>query len=84
MNRTLLPTPVLHRDVAFVGPEQGLLGLAFDPDFANNGYLLPQLHAADDSNTHIVRFRMVGDPLTSTVADPDSAHTLSHDCCSRR
>src|SRR5688572_10933511 len=37
-NRVLLPTPVLHRDVAFDGPEQGLLGLVFDPDFANNGF----------------------------------------------
>jgi glucose/arabinose dehydrogenase len=75
VNRTLQPTPVLHRDVAFAGPEQGLLGLAFDPDFATNGYFYLNYTPPDD-DTHIVRFRMVGDPRTSTVADPDSAHTL--------
>src|SRR5688572_19599946 len=32
--RTLHPTVVLHRDVSFAGVEQGLLGLALDPDFA--------------------------------------------------
>ena len=75
VNRTLQLTPVLHRDVAFAGHEQGLLGLAFDPEFATNGYFYLNYTPADN-NTHIVRFRMVGDPLTSTVADPDSAHTL--------
>jgi glucose/arabinose dehydrogenase len=74
-SRTLLPTPVLHRDTAFQGDEQGLLGLAFDPDFASNGFFYLN-YTPPGGDTHIVRFRMVGDPLTSTVADPNSALTL--------
>jgi glucose/arabinose dehydrogenase len=73
--RTTHPTPVLHRDVAFNGGEQGMLGLALDPEFATNGYFYLN-YIPPDNNTHIVRFKMVGDPLTSTVADPDSATTL--------
>lgn len=37
-NGQLLETPFLNATVDFQG-ERGLLGFAFDPDFANNGYL---------------------------------------------
>jgi len=51
------------------GSEQGLLGLAFHPDFATNGYFYVNFtDAAGD--TRIVRYHADGDP---PVADPTSA-----------
>lgn len=51
------------------GSEQGLLGLAFHPDFATNGYFYVNFtDAAGD--TRIVRYHADGDPPT---ADPASA-----------
>lgn len=74
---TLLSTPVLTitdlPDPIF--SEQGLLGLAFDPGFAENGYFYINYTAAND-DTHIERYQMLGDPLTSNVADLSSKHTI--------
>ena len=63
--------------------EQGLLGLAFDPDYANNGYFYTNYtyndsadcsNAGDNCNTRIVRYSVsAGDP---NVADPGSALIL--------
>jgi glucose/arabinose dehydrogenase len=54
--------------VTYVG-EQGLLGLAFHPDYKNNGYLYVNYIGAGDS-THISRFTMIsGNP---EKADPQS------------
>jgi len=54
--------------VIFQG-EQGLLGLAFHPDYVNNGYFYVNYIGAGDS-THISRFtRMEGNP---DKADPQS------------
>lgn len=51
--------------------EQGLLGLAFHPDFASNGFFY--LNYTDTSgDTNVSRFTMVGDPMTSNTADPSS------------
>jgi uncharacterized repeat protein (TIGR03806 family) len=68
------------------GGEQGLLGLAFDPDFAVNGYFYVDYTPAaaacntfSGSCTRVVRFRAdtvateTGDVL---VADPNSAETV--------
>ena len=68
------------------GGEQGLLGLAFDPDFAANGYFyvdytppVAACNAFSGSCTRVVRFRAdtvateTGDVL---VADPSSAETV--------
>ena len=41
------------------GNEQGLLGLAFHPDFAKNGKLYVN-YTADDKDTHIVEYKVVG------------------------
>ncbi|MBI1320062.1 MAG: DNRLRE domain-containing protein [Candidatus Hydrogenedens sp.] len=57
--------------------ELGLLGMAFHPDFASNGYFyLNYLRRTGESNeiieTVIARFTVNGDPSTATTADPDS------------
>ena len=52
------------------GGERGLLGLAFDPDFANNGYLFVDYTASNPDRTVVSRF--VVDPLNPNVALADS------------
>lgn len=54
--------------------ERGLLGLAFDPDFATNGYFYLNYTRTDGSlQTAVVRYQVSGDP---NVADPNSAQVL--------
>ncbi len=63
----------LDLDGLATGNEQGLLGLAFDPDYANNGYLYVNVTTtAGSGDTHIRRYRVQGDPATSNVADASS------------
>jgi glucose/arabinose dehydrogenase len=67
----LLATPALRLEVP-VGGSRGLLGLAFDPDFAGNGHLY--LHYTAGSpvvHNRISRFTVVGD-----VASPASERVL--------
>ncbi len=64
-----LPDPVFY--------EQGLLGMAFDPDYAINGYFYVNYTGADNS-LNVRRFRVEGDPATSNLADPNSGHTILH------
>ncbi len=54
--------------------EKGLLGLAFHPDYASNGFFYVNYTRPGSSNfdTRISRFQVVGDPATSNVADPSS------------
>lgn len=52
------------------GNEEGLLGLAFHPDFATNGRFYVD-YTSKDRATHIVEYRVAGD-----VADPKSAREL--------
>jgi glucose/arabinose dehydrogenase len=61
-NGKLLPKPfvTLDKDLA-TGEEQGLLGLAFHPKFADNGKLYVN-YTADDGDTKIVEFRVSADP----------------------
>ena len=54
------------------GPEQGLLGLAFHPNFANNGQFFIYYTATDKANT-VARYTMSADP---NVADPNSGSIL--------
>jgi glucose/arabinose dehydrogenase len=78
----LLPTPFLDvREQSVSGGEQGLLGLAFDPDFATNGLLYVHYSAPDDTGdpqidhfTTISRFTVdAGDP---SQVDPTSEELL--------
>ncbi len=68
---TVLSTPFLDiiEQVRSIGNEQGLLGLAFHPDYATNGYFYVN-YTNTSSNTHISRFQVFSD--TPNLADPDS------------
>jgi glucose/arabinose dehydrogenase len=76
---SLLPTPFLDISSLIVtGGERGLLGLAFHPDYATNGFLFvnytcrasAQADCANDGDTIIARYRVGADP---NLADPGSA-----------
>jgi glucose/arabinose dehydrogenase len=71
---TVLPTPFLdiHDAVSCCG-EQGLLGLAFHPDYANNGFFY--VYYTDlAGNIAVARYTVsAGDP---NVADPDSHYPI--------
>ncbi len=51
------------------GGETGLLGLAFDPSYAQNGYFYVNYTAPNPLRTVIARFQVTADP---NVADPNS------------
>jgi len=51
------------------GGEQGLLGLAFDPDYGTNGFFFVS-YTAGDNSFHVDRYEVSGDP---NVADSGSA-----------
>ncbi|MCB9897183.1 MAG: PQQ-dependent sugar dehydrogenase [Planctomycetes bacterium] len=54
------------------GNEQGLLGMAFHPDYANNGYFYVD-YTRTGGNTRIERYTVSGDP---DVADAGSGFTI--------
>ncbi len=57
--------------------EKGLLGLAFHPDYATNGFFyVNYTRPGDPSDTRISRFSVLGDPATSNAADPASEAIL--------
>jgi glucose/arabinose dehydrogenase len=74
-NGAVLPTPFVSIDVGCAG-EQGILGLAFDPDYASNGTFYVTYTAANgdpelgDSNDQVLARYTVsaGDP---DIANPD-------------
>jgi glucose/arabinose dehydrogenase len=55
--------------------EQGLLGLAFHPDYAGNGRLFVY-YIGNDINSHISEFQVSDDD--PNLADPDSERVLLH------
>jgi len=76
------PTPFLTvNGLSNDSEEQGLMGMAFHPDYANNGFFY--LTESFDGHTDIRRYQVsAGDP---DVADPTSAETIltysqPHDC----
>ena len=56
------------------GNEEGLLGLAFDPDYASNGYFYVYYTAASPRRSVISRFSVDGDEPDR--ADPESEYVL--------
>ncbi len=73
---TVLPTPFINLSsiITVAGSEQGLLGLAFDPDYANNGYFYVNYTALGGGGTRIARYSVsVGDP---NVADATTGQIL--------
>jgi glucose/arabinose dehydrogenase len=74
---SVLPTPFLDITALVKDPsaysEQGLLGLAFDPDFASNRVFY--VHYTDnDGNTMIARYEV--NAMDPDVADPGTAMTV--------
>ncbi len=74
----LLPTPFLDlTDSVTTGSEQGLLGLAFYPDYATSGRFLVSYtspHGAESGGTSVIaRYHVSG---SADVADPASGVTL--------
>jgi glucose/arabinose dehydrogenase len=72
---TLLATPFLTISNVTTDSEQGLLGLAFHPNYRQNGffyvnYTTPGGGAA--GHTAVQRFTVQGDPATSNIANPAS------------
>ena len=69
-----LPDPFLDIDnkVNSFASERGLLGLAFHPDYANNGYFFVN-YTNNSGDTHISRFSVSADP---NKADTDSEVVL--------
>jgi hypothetical protein len=66
-------TPFLDLSGLATNNEQGLLGLAFDPNYADNGYFYVNMNtSADGGDTHIRRYQVQGDPATSNVANAGS------------
>ena len=73
---SVLPTPFLDiSDRVTSGGEMGLLGLAFHPDYHDNGtfYVNYTNGTGADRKTRISRFNVTADP---NVADPDSEDIL--------
>lgn len=72
-NGTLLPTPFL--DLTSIVPSEafnGLIGLAFHPDYQNNGYFYlhhPLGHGGPSNRLTIARYTVTANP---NVADPNS------------
>ncbi len=75
-NGQLVETPFLDIDerVGSSGNEQGLLGLAFHPDFVENGFFYVN-YTDNNGDTVIARYQVTDDP---NVADPNSEVALLH------
>ncbi len=58
------------RDRVATGGEKGLLGLAFHPNFKDNGYFYVNYTAPNPLHTHVSRFTATGNPRS--VVDPAS------------
>lgn len=75
------PTPFLQIPGVQTAGEGGLLGLAFHPEFADNGRFYAYVTLANEIvsspfSSHILEFR-VTDPLGDFVAEPDPRQILS-------
>jgi glucose/arabinose dehydrogenase len=55
--------------------EQGLLGMAFHPDYLTNGFFYVD-YTDTSGDTQIVRYTVMGDPATSNVANSGSAFPI--------
>ena len=75
---TLSPTPFLSEGGLACDQEQGLLGLAFDPGYQNNGYVYIACTKQTSSNPltytfTVIRYRAVIPYASATSVDPASA-----------
>ena len=67
----LLGTPYYTRSVDTSDVERGLLGIAFDPDFASNGTLYI-VYTGSGSNGEILRRLVTGNPAANTFSGSDT------------
>ncbi|MCB9849324.1 MAG: PQQ-dependent sugar dehydrogenase [Phycisphaerales bacterium] len=73
---SVLGTPFLNIvSIISSGGERGLLGLAFDPDYATNGFFYVN-YTNTSGNTVVARYTVTGDPATSNTANAGSAVIL--------
>jgi glucose/arabinose dehydrogenase len=71
---TLHPTPFLDiSDNTSTSTEEGLLGLAFDPGFTQNGYIYID-YTANDASVQVVRYTV--SPGQPDQVDPSTASTV--------
>jgi glucose/arabinose dehydrogenase len=77
-SKTLASSPVLTLGNLANGGEQGLLGLAFDPNYASNGYFYTNAveQGGTAGRTVINRYQMTGSPLTSITSSLSSASAV--------
>ncbi|HEY5946337.1 MAG TPA: PQQ-dependent sugar dehydrogenase [Kofleriaceae bacterium] len=73
-NGALSPKPFFTISDISKGNEQGLLGLAFHPQFAQNGRLYIN-YTSKDASTHVVEYRVGKDP---DAVDPSTRRELLH------
>lgn len=72
-NGALLATPFIDlNSIAGSGSERGLLGLAFHPDYANNGYFFVN-YTDNSGDTRVARYTVSANP---DIADPGSAKQI--------
>lgn len=69
---SLLPTPFIDiADRLTSGGEQGLLGLAFPPGYAQKGYFYLHYSRSGDGATVLSRFRVTADPNLALAASEE-------------
>jgi hypothetical protein len=71
VNPSLAATPFLSVSPVSTGNEEGLLGLAFHPDYANNGYFY--VYFTNSSGNNVVRRYRANGPDYRLAATADSA-----------
>ncbi|MBX2979021.1 MAG: PQQ-dependent sugar dehydrogenase [Flavobacteriales bacterium] len=77
-NGTVLPTPFLSIPVNSSGNEQGLLGMAFDPDYANNGFFYVYYTTGSGAgSSRVSRFSVSSDPNVADASSESIIYTLS-------
>ncbi len=76
---TLRSSPLLEVPGVTQNNEQGLLGLAFHPHYASNGFFYVN-YTVDGGgaagHTEVTRYQVQGDPKTAATADPASKTVL--------
>lgn len=76
MEVTQRPFLNIEAQVNHVGHEQGLLGLAFDPDYLNNGYFYTYYIAGSDAGASVIsRWHVSNDPDSADMASEEIIYT---------
>ncbi|HEY3296366.1 MAG TPA: PQQ-dependent sugar dehydrogenase [bacterium] len=75
-NSSVLSRPFLSVPNLATGSEQGLLGLAFHPNYATNGYFFVNYTRSSDGATVIARFHVSSDPDSADAASGQTILTI--------